>query len=113
MAEANYEPLIQGGDDQGGYDNQVGGNPQQEYNDPSQAQGGEGGAQQQQEGNNPGEGQQGAGDAGGSRQVPVAPPPQGRRYDSELTPGKLFIGGLDPRTSQQTLVDYCAQWCGT
>eukprot|EP00191_Tetraselmis_sp_GSL018_P019054 CAMPEP_0177588710 /NCGR_PEP_ID=MMETSP0419_2-20121207/6377_1 /TAXON_ID=582737 /ORGANISM="Tetraselmis sp., Strain GSL018" /LENGTH=126 /DNA_ID=CAMNT_0019078939 /DNA_START=156 /DNA_END=533 /DNA_ORIENTATION=- len=37
-------------------------------------------------------------------------PPHGRRYDSELTPGKLFVGGLDPCTTQESLVDYCSQW---
>jgi len=52
-----------------------------------------------------------AGEAGAA---PAAQAPRGpgtgRRFDAELTPGKLFVGGLDPRTSQDTLVDYCAAW---
>ena len=95
MAEANYEPLIQGGDDQGGYDNQARSNPRQDYNDQGQGQGGEGDPQQPTA--NDGEGQHQQTDGEGNRQPPVRAPPQGRRYDSVLTSGKLFIGCFDPR----------------
>ena len=37
--------------------------------------------------------------------------PPGGRHDTSLTPGKVFIGGLDTNTTKEVLHDYCAAWC--
>eukprot|EP00192_Tetraselmis_astigmatica_P015528 CAMPEP_0117677930 /NCGR_PEP_ID=MMETSP0804-20121206/17006_1 /TAXON_ID=1074897 /ORGANISM="Tetraselmis astigmatica, Strain CCMP880" /LENGTH=177 /DNA_ID=CAMNT_0005487243 /DNA_START=104 /DNA_END=634 /DNA_ORIENTATION=- len=59
----------------------------------------------------PGRGNTGSGTPLDDSSVPVrAPPGPGRRFDSELTPGKLFVGGLDQRTTQEALVEYCKKW---
>jgi RNA recognition motif-containing protein len=40
-----------------------------------------------------------------------APPPSKPiRYDTTLTEGKCFLGGLDTGTTKQSLEDYCAPW---
>lgn len=36
--------------------------------------------------------------------------PPGGRHDTSLTPGKVFIGGLDTNTTKEVLHDYCAAW---
>eukprot|EP00976_Prorocentrum_cordatum_P060918 1176092-Prorocentrum_minimum.AAC.6 len=36
--------------------------------------------------------------------------PRGQRYDTTFSEGKLFLGGLDSRTSKQSLIDYCSPW---
>ena len=41
---------------------------------------------------------------------PTAAPPPGGRHDTSLTPGKVFIGGLDTNTTKEVLHDYCAAW---
>ena len=41
---------------------------------------------------------------------PTAAPPPGGRHDTSLTPGKVFIGGLDTNTTKEALHDYCAAW---
>jgi hypothetical protein len=35
---------------------------------------------------------------------------RGQRYDTTSFEGKLFLGGLDSRTSKETLLEYCSPW---
>lgn len=89
-AQTNYQEGV--GYNQGGYENQ--GYDGQGYGN-------------QNNGGSYGNGSAASGQGGAP---PVRAPPAGRRYDSELTPGKLFVGGLDQRTTQETLVQYCSKW---
>ena len=38
------------------------------------------------------------------------PPTKPIRYDTTLTEGKCFLGGLDTGTTKQSLTDYCSPW---
>jgi len=33
------------------------------------------------------------------------------RYDTTFSEGKCFLGGLDTRTSKESLHEYCSPWC--
>jgi hypothetical protein len=35
----------------------------------------------------------------------------GRRHLDDIVEGKLFLGGIDPNTTTETLESYCSGWC--
>lgn len=36
---------------------------------------------------------------------------RGRRLETDFVAGKIFLGGLDSKTTSDTVMEYVAQWC--
>lgn len=39
-----------------------------------------------------------------------APEPRGRRLETEFVAGKIFLGGLDSKTTSDTVMEYVQRW---